>query len=206
MSLTLTIDLNDHDLEHFATALKNAQQAAAGRSADEIVAAAAKLLEDAQKVKAPDFIGDRLERLDDMIAMVRDEGWHLDEEDRQHVLSALVYFADPTDLIPDHVQVLGFLDDAIMIELSVRELKHELDAYDDFCEYREREAKKRGIEPSAVGRTDWLDSRRDELVERMHARRKRDGGTGFGHGYGGSSGYAKTGYSRAWRPGMFRVR
>jgi uncharacterized membrane protein YkvA (DUF1232 family) len=206
MSLTLTIDLNDHDLEHFAAALKNAQQAAAGRSADEIVAAAAKLLEDAQKSKAPDFIGDRLVRLDDMIAMVRDEGWHLDEEDRQHVLSALVYFADPTDLIPDHVQVLGYLDDAIMIELCVRELKHELDAYDDFCDFREREAKKRGIEPSAVGRTDWLDSRRDELVERMHTRRQRDGGTGFGHGYGGSSGYAKAGYSRAWRPGMFRVR
>lgn len=206
MSLTLTIDLNDHDLEHFASALKASHKAAEGRSADEIIAAAAKLLEDAQKVKAPDFISQRLERLDDMIAMVRDEGWHLDDEDRQHVLSALVYFADPTDVIPDHVEVLGYLDDAIMIELCVRELKHELDAYDDFCEYREREAKKRGIEPSAVGRTDWLDGRRDELVERMHARRKRDSGGGFGTGYGGSSGYGKPAYSRAWRPGMFRVR
>src|SRR5690606_9152285 len=83
-----------------------------------------------------------------------------------------VYFADPKDVIPDHVQVLGYLDDAIMIELCVRELRHELEAYDDFCEYREREATRRGIEPSAVGRTDWLDSRRDELVERMHARRE----------------------------------
>jgi hypothetical protein len=206
MSLTLTIDLNDHDLEHFADALKAAHKAAEGRSADEIVAAAAKLLEDAQKVKTPDFISERLQRLDDMIAMVRDEGWHLDDEDRQHVLSALVYFADPSDVIPDHVEVLGFLDDAIMIELCVRELRHELEAYDDFCEYREREARKRGIEPSAVGRTDWLDSRRDELVERMHARRKRDGGAGFGLGYGQSSGYGKSAYARAWRPGMFRVR
>ena len=93
-----------------------------------------------------------------------------------------------------------------MIELCVRELKHELDAYDDFCEFREREANKRGIEPSTVGRTDWLDSRRDELVDRMHARRQRDG-QGFGFGYGDSSGYGKSGYSRrAWRPGLFRVR
>jgi uncharacterized membrane protein YkvA (DUF1232 family) len=205
MSLSLTIDLNDQDLEHFTSALKAAHQAAGDRSPDEIIAAAAALLEGAQKVKTPDFIRERLERLDDMIAMVRDEGWHLDEDDKQHVLSALVYFADPKDVIPDHVEVLGFLDDAIMIELCVRELKHELDAYDDFCEYREREARKRGIEPSSVGRADWLDSRRDELVDRMHARRQREGNE-FGMGYGSSSGYGKTAYSRAWRPSLFRFR
>ena len=199
MSLSLTIDLNDQDLEHFTNALKAAHAAAGNKSAEEIIQAAAALLEGAQKVKTPDFIRGRLERLDDMIAMVRDEGWHLDDEDKQHVLSALVYFADPSDVIPDHVQVLGFLDDAIMIELCVRELAHELDAYEDFCEFREREAKKRGIAPSAVGRTDWLDSRRDELVERMHARRNRDGGE-FGIGYG------KPSYSRAWRPSLFKFR
>jgi uncharacterized membrane protein YkvA (DUF1232 family) len=103
-----------------------------------------KLLEDAAKVHIPDFIKERLLRLDDMIAMVRDEGWHLPEEDRQRVLSALVYFCDPKDIIPDNVEVLGFLDDAVMIELCVRDLKHELDAYDDFCDYREHEAKRRG--------------------------------------------------------------
>src|SRR5690606_769136 len=201
----LTIELNDQDLAHFKSALEAAHKAAGDRSPDEIVSAAAALLENAQKVRLPDFIRERLERLDDMIAMVRDEGWHLDDEDRRHVLSALVYFADPKDVIPDHVEVLGFLDDAIMIELCVRELRHELEAYDDFCDYREREARKRGVEPSQVGRTDWLDSRRDELVERMHSRRQREGG-GFGIGYGDSSGYGRPGYTRAWRPSLFRFR
>lgn len=205
MSLSLTIELNDQDLAHFKSALEAAHKAAGDRSPDEIVSAAAALLENAQKVRLPDFIRERLERLDDMIAMVRDEGWHLDDEDRRHVLSALVYFADPKDVIPDHVEVLGFLDDAIMIELCVRELRHELEAYDDFCDYREREARKRGVEPSQVGRTDWLDSRRDELVERMHSRRQREGG-GFGIGYGDSSGYSRPGYTRAWRPSLFRFR
>lgn len=205
MSLSLTIELNDQDLAHFKSALEAAHKAAGDRSPDEIVSAAAALLENAQKVRLPDFIRERLERLDDMIAMVRDEGWHLDEEDRRHVLSALVYFADPKDVIPDHVEVLGFLDDAIMVELCVRELRHELEAYDEFCEYREREARKRGVEPSQVGRTDWLDSRRDELVERMHSRRQREGG-GFGIGYGDSSGYGRPGYTRAWRPSLFRFR
>lgn len=200
MSISLTIDLNDRDLEHFTKAMDAAKKAAEDKRPEEVIAAAGALLVDAQKVHIPDFIRERLEQLDDMIAMVRDEGWAMEEEDRQRVMSALVYFADPKDVIPDSVEVLGFLDDAIMIELCVRELRHELESYNDFCEYREREAKKRGIEPAKVGHADWLDSRREELVERMHVRRERD----IGHGYGRSSGYgARRTYTRAWRPGMF---
>lgn len=200
MSISLTIDLNDRDLEHFTKAMDAAKKAAQGKSPEEVITAAGALLADAQKVHIPDFIRERLEQLDDMIAMVRDEGWAMQDEDRQRVMSALVYFADPSDVIPDSVEVLGFLDDAIMIELCVRELRHELDSYNDFCEFREREANKRGIEPAKVGHADWLGSRREELVERMHVRRERD----VGHGYGSSSGYgAKRKYTRAWRPGMF---
>jgi uncharacterized membrane protein YkvA (DUF1232 family) len=200
MSISLTIDLNDRDLEHFQKAMEASRKAAEGKTPEEVVAAAGLLLADAQKVHVPDFVRERLLQLDDMIAMVRDEGWNMQDADRQRVMSALVYFVDPKDVIPDSVEVLGFLDDAIMIELCTRELRHELDAYDDFCEFRAREAKKRGIEPAKVGHADWLASRREELVDRMHTRRERD----VGHGYGSSSGYgAKRVYTRAWRPGMF---
>ena len=204
MSITLNFELNDRDLAHFQEAAERARTAAQGRSDEEIIAAAVSLLDDAQKVQIPDFIKARLERLDDMIAMVRDDAWALEAEDRQRVLSALMYFCDPADVIPDHVAVLGFLDDAVMIELSMRELKHELDAYDEFCDYRDREARKRGTDPSSVGRPDWLGGRRDELVERMHQRRERD----YGAGYGRSSGYASSArgsYVRGWRPGVFKV-
>jgi uncharacterized membrane protein YkvA (DUF1232 family) len=200
MSISLTIDLSDRDLEHFNKAMEASRKAAEGKTPEEVVAAAGSLLADAQKVHVPDFVRERLLQLDDMIAMVRDKGWDMQDEDRQRVMSALVYFVDPKDVIPDNVEVLGFLDDAIMIELCVRELRHELDAYDDFCEFRAHEAKKRGVEPSTVGQAQWLDSRREELVDRMHARRERD----VGIGYGSSSGYgAKRSYVRAWRPGMF---
>jgi uncharacterized membrane protein YkvA (DUF1232 family) len=202
MSISLNFELNDRDLEHFHKAMEAAKVAAKDRTAEDIVMCTGKLLADAAKVHIPDFIKERLLRLDDMIAMVRDEGWHLPEEDRQRVLSALVYFCDPKDIIPDNVEVLGFLDDAVMIELCVRELKHELDAYDDFCDYREHEAKRRGLDPAKLGRAEFLESRRDELVDRMHARRERD----FGSGYGSSSGYAakRESYTRGWRPGVFK--
>ncbi len=201
MSISLTIDLNDRDLAHFNNAMQSARKAAEGKPTEAVIEAASKLLVDAQKVHVPDFILERLLQLDNMIAMVRDTGWALSEEDKQRVLSALMYFADPADVIPDHIEVLGFLDDAIMIELCVKELKHELDAYEDFCDFRQHEAEKRGVEPSIVGRPDWLDSRREELQERMHTRRERD----FGTGYGSSSGYAaKRTYTRGWRPSAFK--
>ena len=202
MPLTLTFELSDRDLEHFNQALSTARAQAGQKNADEIIAAASRLLGGADKIEVPDFIGQRLERLDALIAMLRDDGWNLPEEDRERVLSALVYFADPSDVIPDHIPVLGFLDDAIAIEMCVRDLHHELDAYDEFCEYRQAEADRRGQDPATVGRADWLQSRRDELVDRMHRRRNRE----LGGGYGDSSGYARRGYTSSYRPGMMRVR
>lgn len=203
MSISLNFELNDADLEHFHNAMAAAKQAAEGKSADEIIDCAGKLLADAQKARIPDFILQRLLQLDDMIAMVRDHAWALPEADCERVLSALVYFCDPQDVIPDSVAVLGFLDDAVMIELCVRDLRHELDAYNDFCDFRQHQAERLGVEADKVGRAQWLDGRREELIDRMHRRRERDVGTG----YGSSSGYAASeSYVRTWRPGIFTFR
>ena len=202
MPLSINFELSDRDLEHFNNAIKAAAFTAGSKSSEEVTAAAGKLLEDAVNLQLPDFIMERLDKLDALIAMLRDEGWALPEEDRQRVLSALVYFADPKDIIPDNVPVLGYFDDAIAIELCVRELRHELDAYEEFCDFRQNEAERRGLNPAAVGRADWLGSRRDELQDRMHRQRTRD----FGTGYGSSSGYAREGYSNPWRPSLLRVR
>ena len=202
MPLSINFELSDRDLEHFNNAIKAAAFTAGSKSADEVTAAAGKLLESAGDMQLPDFIIERLDKLDALIAMLRDEGWALPDEDRQRVLSALVYFADPQDIIPDSVPVLGYFDDAIAIELCVRELKHELDAYEEFCDFRQNEAERRGLNPSNVGRADWLGARRDELQDRMHRQRTREMGTG----YGSSSGLARESYTKAWRPGLLRIR
>src|SRR3546814_13405512 len=135
MSITVTIDLSDRDLEHFQKAMETSRKAAEGKTPDEVVAAAGKLLADAQKVHTPDFVRERLLQLDDMIAMVRDQGWHMEDKDRQRVMSALLYFVDHKDVIPDQVAVLGFLHAAIIIELCVRELRPQPHAYADFGAY-----------------------------------------------------------------------
>ena len=63
------------------------------------------------------------------------------------MLNALAYFADPDDLIPDRVPGLGYLDDAIMVELVVQDLKHEIEAFDAFVEFRTGEAQGKGRSP-----------------------------------------------------------
>ncbi|HEV2606445.1 MAG TPA: hypothetical protein VGT79_00540, partial [Xanthomonadaceae bacterium] len=88
-------------------------------------------------------------------------------------------------------------------EICARELASELDAYAEFCDFRQNEATRRGLDPATVGRADWLSGRREELHDLMHRRRGRD----YGTGYGNSSGYAReTSYvNEAWRPSLFRT-
>jgi len=201
MPLSINIELSDKDLEHFRSAQKSAEAAAS--SPEAIVKAATELLESANIGSLPDFIRQRLEGLDSLIAMLNDTGFALLEADRKRVVAALVYFVDPADAIPDSTPVLGYLDDAIMIELCLRELHNELEAYEDFCDFRQHEAERRGLDPATLGRAEFLEARRDELISRMHRRRERD----FGVGYGSSSGYGgRENYSRSWRPGLIQVR
>lgn len=167
--MRISFELNDDDLKHFRLIMNESRKAARRIAPEDIVAAAEELLAEAPASGAPSFILERLDRLRLMIQMLSDVEWRLPHKDASRVLSALAYFAEPEDLIPDSIPGLGFLDDAIMIELVVRELKHEVEAYQDFREYRER-MKKNGGESS---RTDWLDTRRKELQDRMHRRRGR---------------------------------
>jgi len=56
------------------------------------------------------------------------------------------------------------------------------------------------VQPATVGRADWLEGRREELQNRMHRRRERETGVG----YGGSSGYGRRSYLKnVWRPSTY---
>ncbi len=169
--MRISFELDDNDLKHFQLIMDEARKAARRIEPEDIVAAAEELLGNVPRSEAPGFIVERLERLDLMIRMLSDIEWRLPHQDATRVLNALAYFAEPEDLIPDHIPGLGFLDDAIMIELVARELKHEVEAYQDFCDYRNR-LKAKG-DGSAASREGWLDARRKELQARMHRRRGR---------------------------------
>lgn len=175
MGLRVSFELDESDLQHFRLIMREARKAAASLTSAEIVASARELLHAVEPANVPQFVAERLERLSLMIRMLEDHEWRLPAAESTRVLNALAYFRDPEDLIPDHVPGLGFLDDAIMIELVVRELRHELEAYRDFCEYRERIAPRATIKPRSTDmrREQWLAERRKELLSRMRRRRKK---------------------------------
>lgn len=174
MGMRISIDLDDDDLKHFRLIMRAARNTAIHLQPDDIVASAERLLRDVNKQKVPNFIAERLRKLELMIEMLTDHEWRLPQKDTARVLNALAYFADPEDLIPDHVPGIGLLDDAIMIELVVRELKHEIEAYEDFCDYRREHPYARGVKTKTTDltREQWLDKRRKSLQERMRRRRQ----------------------------------
>ncbi len=105
--------------------------------------------------------------------MLNDDEWQLPDDEREQLLATFVYFADPEDILPDDIPVIGYLDDVIIIELVVRELQHVRIAYDDFCQFREDFEKKNGKDVDAVIRRDRLDRKRQQLHQRMHRRTSR---------------------------------
>ena len=175
MGMRISIDLDDDDLKHFRLIMREARHTAMRVQPEDIVAGAEQVLRDVDRKKIPKFVADRLRKLEIMIDMLTDHEWRLPQKDTARVLNALTYFTDPEDLIPDHIPGIGLLDDAIMIELVVRALKHELDAYEDFCDFRKHHPPAKGIKSKTTDltREQWLSERRKTLQDRMRRRRKK---------------------------------
>lgn len=166
-TIRIDLELTGADIDFFRERLKSAQKKFGSSGEDKIINGAEALIRRIEGGKFPDFITPRLMRLREMLAMLKDRDWRLEGEDRQHVLNALSYFADPKDLVPDSIPGIGLLDDAIMIDLSVIELAPELGGYAEFC--ANRDELQRGMpdaEPLSVAR--------DILQNRMRRQRRRN--------------------------------
>ena len=135
------------------------------------MASARYLLDHVRRSELPEFVRKRMIALEALIAMLDDPEWNLEGKDRERVTSAMAYFTEPLDLIPDHVPGLGLLDDAVMVELIVRELRHEVEAYLDFCSYSKAQERRRASE-SQPTREQWIAAKRRQLFLRMRRRRR----------------------------------
>lgn len=177
MSIEVTFQLSDTDLTHFRGLMNTAIENAARLPEATIKQKATQALQEMSQDNVPEFVRSRVESLRALLAMLDDETWALPEEERKEVLTSLAYFSEPEDLVPDHIPVLGYLDDAIMIELVVQDLSDNIDAYKEFCEFRDTESQRRGVD---VSTQDWLSSKRNEMHNRMRKRRSnRRGGRIF---------------------------
>ena len=127
MSVRVSFNLDDADLEHLAAIAQQTQLRARNEPADAIVAGAREVLETANRAQLAGFVKERYSRLETMLQMVTDAQWQLSAEDRQRTLNALACFSSSSA----SASPSGLLDHAIMIELVSRDLHHDLEAYRD---------------------------------------------------------------------------
>jgi uncharacterized membrane protein YkvA (DUF1232 family) len=171
MGLRISFELSDRDLAFFRKALRQSRAAVQHAEDAEIVDAIHAVLDEIRGSEPlPDFVARRIPELESLLRMLGDDEWQLPEADRERLLATFVYFADPEDILPDEIPVIGYLDDVIIIELVARELVHVREAYDDFCAFRDDYDNEHGDAIDPAVRRDRIDRRRQQLHQRMRRR------------------------------------
>ena len=171
MSLKISFELSDRDLEYFREALKHSRSAVRDAEEVEIIEAISDVLDEIRSNEPlPDFVARRIPEIESFIQMLTDDEWQLPEADRERLLAMFIYFADPEDILPDDIPVIGYLDDVIVIELIMQELHHVREAYEDFCAYRKTFDEEHGKAIDGAVRRDRIDRRRQQLHQRMQRR------------------------------------
>ena len=171
MGLRISFELTDRDLNFFRKALRQSRAAVRHAEDTEIIEAIHAVLDEIRSSEPlPDFVGKRIPELESLLRMLADDEWQLPDADRERLLATFVYFADPEDILPDDIPIIGYLDDVIIIELVARELVHVREAYDDFCAFRDDYDKKHGSDIDPAIRRDRIDRRRQQLHQRMRRR------------------------------------
>ncbi|GBL05918.1 YkvA family protein [Glaciecola sp. KUL10] len=173
MSIEISLTLSDSDLAHFKELMNAAIEKAKALPEAEVIEKANELCSEMESADVPDFVSARMASLKKLISAIGDEEWQTPADERTEIVTSLAYFCEPHDLVPDNIPGLGYLDDAIMIELVLQDLSLDLEAYESFCSFRSAEEKRRGAEAN-VDRESWLESERTEL--RSNLRRRKSGG------------------------------
>ena len=137
--MRITLDLSDSDVRYFRSCLETVRKGTQAADESVVLKAAGDLMAQVAAAAAPEYVRERINKLSVLVRMLEDQRWRLTGRDRTRVLNVLAYFVDPDDLIPDRIPGIGYLDDAIMVELVLEELRNEVDAYEKFCEFHEGE-------------------------------------------------------------------
>ncbi len=173
----VTFSLDPEDVAYFRRLFREARKTAANQDEEKTLRGAKQLLGSVRRQKkTPKFVLEAMVTLDDLLQLIEDSDYNPPRRVRNSILGALAYFGNPGDLIPDHIPVFGFLDDALMVKLVEGEFRHELSAYRKFRRYRDG-AEQRPWTTTAKGRLPArLDAQRSKLRAEVERKVQRDAG------------------------------
>ena len=162
-SFRVTFSLDESDVAYFRRLYQTAKRNAPVDDPKRILDRVRTTIESVRsRPRGPKFVEDTIEILETLIQMHEDEDYQLPKSVAARVVAALGYFADPEDIIPDHVPALGFLDDAIMVKFVEQELRDELRAYRKFRKFR-----------SGAEQRPWTRVARERLPRRLEDYRRK---------------------------------
>lgn len=183
--LKVTFKLADRDIKYLRKVLRQAASAAGAKSSEDVIQAGRLMAVQVRKAEPPQYVLERVEKLETILSTVEDKDWAPPQAVRKKILTALAYFSNPIDLIPDRIPGLGFLDDAIMIELISQELRHEMHYYRQFASFRQTAEQRPWTRAGKASLERRLVDKRKELRAKIQAAKARDaekaqsGGRGF---------------------------
>lgn len=171
MSLKISFELSERDLRYFREALQHSRDAVRHAEEAEILEAIRDVLDEIRGTDPlPDFVARRIPEIESFMQMLIDDEWQLPDADRERLLAMFIYFADPEDILPDDIPVIGYLDDVIVIELIMQDMFHAREAYEDFRDFRRNFDAEHGSSIDRAVRRDRIDRRRQQLHQRMQRR------------------------------------
>jgi uncharacterized membrane protein YkvA (DUF1232 family) len=154
-------------------------------AAGQIAAAARRLLFTDARERGEASIARRLARIEELEQMRADLGFALDDDSGRRIRELVAYVEQGDDLIPDDTPVVGQLDDAILVDLLLRDLGPELADYADYCAWRREIATREGVavETLVLDCDDWIAARRREIEATREQRRGRYAGSAMRDGF-----------------------
>jgi len=171
----VSFSLDEADSRYFRSLFAKAKKAAAEEAPEAVLSSARALVESVRRTKkVPHFVLEAIQTLEDLVEVIDDKDWAAPKRIQSQVLGALAYFSNPEDLIPDHIPVLGFLDDAIMIKIIEGEFQHELAAYRKFRRFRDGAEQRPWTGVAQRRLPARLKEQRIKLREQADAKKKTD--------------------------------
>lgn len=167
------LNLGSRDLDGFNRLLARLGRTNAPLNPDQLATAARELCVRSTSDDLPPCIRICMDRATPILRMVADTEWSAADEAGETAVLVVKYIRSNDDLIPDRLQRVGQLDDAIVIHTAWPRLAAEVERYLDYCRLRSVEAELRHCDSDqfAFTRADWQQARLVEAALTHHQRR-----------------------------------
>jgi uncharacterized membrane protein YkvA (DUF1232 family) len=166
-------ELDPARLQQFNALLARIREDHPTLDCDQLASAARELMDQSPDGRVPACIRERVRRAGAVDLMLSDPEWDTRAEAALVAALAVDYLRGDAPLIPNSLPVVGWLDDAVLVETAWPSLADEVRDYLDFCRLRRIEAGLRGEQRTHFGftREHWEDARDAEAEWLAHCRR-----------------------------------